>query len=308
MRIRRNTSKLLSPQENDGIVAIEFAVIFPFLLLVLYGAYTISTNILLARKFDNAINDIAYITSRLGRIANDSVDTNGNCPPTGCVGGKDTLEKSINYLMPILLYPLGKSFELDPNSPESRGKYAYEIKIAYIGIPKITDPDPSIPKNEIRLMWMHDIRSKNNHFEDGGYNVRLGNGSEFCVPLQQDIKVGGVPQKSSTMRMKFDGVIKPLATLNSPGQGQIIVFGRLGKNTIKRGNWWDDEERSLVPNFLLDFGTFFKISSYAVRSSWKDGYNGAPRNNNVEPGEFVNEMHYCTDCGSNNSWLSLIHI
>ena len=281
---------------SEGAVAIEFVIMMPFLFMLLYGVYTISNNIMLSRKFDNAVNDVSYIVSRLGRIANSNVDAQGNCPATGCEGGKDTLEKSVNYLMPLMLYPL--DFK-EGDTEAVRGKYAYDIDIMYLGLPVITTNDPSVPKTVMRMMWKHKIKSPN--------NLDVSTNAAVCNPLKGSTTINGVPYETSTFRAKFGfnsgglssgyGQTKNIATAVFPGQSFIVSSGYLAKNYGPRRRVILPGDNQGSSSILFNFGTFEKFSAYSVRSSWRDS-NG---NGSVDPNEFFNEMHYCTDCGPPNN-------
>ncbi len=80
-------------KSKQGVAAIEFAIMLPFLLIVFYGVFQLSTYISAVRRIDNTTNDLAYIISREGFIVNKSADPKKPAEPK--TGGKLRLENII---------------------------------------------------------------------------------------------------------------------------------------------------------------------------------------------------------------------
>jgi Flp pilus assembly protein TadG len=271
-------------KDKSGVAALEFAILLPFLLIVLYGTYTVAVSILISRKVDNSVNDLGFIISREPRIATGNVNIDiatGNvkgCKTEGCSGGATRLNSIIDNLMPILLYP---------NTANTK----YAAMISYVGVP-VT---PSGAPNTMRIMWSHQRGAQG--AANSNVSAQIGLES-ICAPYQSTTTVNNTPGVvTSTYKEKYlaDTQAIERATVVFPGQSFIVSTIRFqsdgfGTPTPKNGN---------IPSgrSLFDSSNFLRHSTYAVRSSWQD-VNG---NGRVDSSEFFNEMHYCTDCSFKTS-------
>ena len=117
---------------NNGVAALEFAFVLPFLLVVFFGVYEVTTYITTVRKIDNVVNDIGYILSRGGNIAQNDGST--GCTPGVYCGGRASLQSIFNNALPFLMYP----YSYNPANPAQ--SISTNLRIKFIGLPVFSCP------------------------------------------------------------------------------------------------------------------------------------------------------------------------
>ncbi len=267
--------------DREGAVAIEFAILFPFLLLLLYGVYVVSNNIMYSRKVDNVANDIAYVVSRMGRVANSSLDGDGACFPEGCLGGGTELRNIIRNLHQLLMFPIQNESHI-------------VTEVSFVGLPIITDP--TLNQTAPRLMWAHKVGPTEVYLPSGSLltNSKRGFVTGSATVAGDTVTTVTYLECPSTAPDGTTNERYHKATIMYPGQSFIVArttYRMAGFRSTTGTKFGFGEHFNTNPEFT-------RTATYAVRSSWID----VNKNNTVDPSEFFNEMHYCTDCFISSSF------
>lgn len=177
--------------------------------------------------------------------------------------GAQTLNNLKYGILPMLVYPLGTQ--------------NFDMEMKFIGKPSNAQLEP----DDLRVMWTHAI------FEGGTIQVNR-DAPTILTDTGQSINdnAGGTPVSPSTYSDSF-------------GQRAKIVFE--GQSFILVN--FTMEYDQIIPNFgpflgnILPSNALEKVSTYAVRSDWDDENDDGK----VQPSEFKNELHICTDCNVKTS-------
>lgn len=270
---------------NSGVAAVEFAILLPFLLLILYGAFQVTTYVIAVRKIDNVTNDIGYILSREGQIATPDVNNVYN-------GGEATLQGVFQNAVPFLMYPYRYDPVNDPNFTTNS-----QIEVKFVGLPKFDVVGPTSPggtpvpcpagdsinRDRVRIMW------------DEKY------------PLSSGLPVGAsTPTLALCSTATGSSTLCPQTCGSSPSDFLSVY----GESTYgDRADIVFNGQSFILVNFAYRFSSLLganfpgittvlperleKVASYAVRSRWIDDN---PADGIVEANEIKNYMQYCTDC------------
>lgn len=274
----------------QGVAAIEFALLLPFLLLVVFGVYEITFYVEATRKLDNITNDIGYILSREGCIAN---DLNPNQPCTNSTiytGGKTDLENIYDNVLPFLTYPL-KYSSTDGTS---------QVEVKYVGMPVFLGantsscPGPApynsdgVNRQSLRVMWEHRYPPDD---ANGGAGVHVTNDNDITSLCSGDNCPGicNTTSDSSNRNLsEYSDTIGSRADIKYPGQSFIVINFAFDFKSLLGDNFPG-------VNFVLPH-RIEKTTSYAIRSRWIDGADGSVPDRQIQTNELINSMQYCTDC------------
>ena len=264
-----------------GVAAIEFAILLPFLLAVFYGVFEVSKFIMIARRADSVANDIAFILSREGRVAlNTPINT--PCPAPGCQGGKQQIDKIFDAVIPLIMYPYGDTDGLANGYSVDN----YQIEARMVAFPVFNAAEPNtVDKNSLRVMWSNRKES-----------FARVTGARAAVSMNSGGTDYNVTNDIANKTSKYDDVkYGTRADLRFPGQSVILVNFAFGYDSVLASTY--PVTGGVLPN------TFEKVASYAVRSQWRDAPSpGFPNGDGrIQSNEFINDMHYCTDCNQLNS-------
>ncbi len=258
--INRNSFK----KSISGVAAIEFAIILPFLLIVLYGVYQVTTYVTTIRKIDNVTNDIAYILSREGNIATRDIDGNFS-------GGQARMLAIFQNTIPFLIYP----YSYDPLNDNNS-----QIQVKYVGLPlPISCPTTAqnadgIDRSSVRVMWQERFpRDSATQISAEAGATRLCEGDNcpiICSPASGFGRYQSFYKDNASSR----------ANIIYPGQSFILVDFAYNYDGLFSGGF--PGVAPILPS------TFEKFASYASRGQ-------------LQLGTMVNNMHYCTDCNIANS-------
>ena len=277
-------------RSEEGVAAIEFALMLPLILLMFYGMLVFSNYNLVSRRIDTTVNDTAFFLSREGQIAY-TLDTEGRY-----TGGREYLEKLSATMIPILMYPF------------ITNDYNYNIKM--IGTPfySATPVDACAENDKImKVMWSHSGSSTG---VPGGTSTALFPTaySISCENRSFDTGTGAFPYAFSTYHAATeisnaaDGVTSYL-----PGQAFIVMGMSYSYNQgIATGP-------SYVGNNILNGVQFLtlgipgmpdqlkRIAAYPIRFKVVRDVNG---DGFVTSTELHTELQTCSDCADLNSILN----
>lgn len=269
--MRKLLEKTKFGRSIGGMAAIEFAIILPFLLLVLFGTYQITYYVITVRKIDNVVNDVGYIISREGCIAS---DFNGTCITPLFTGGQDRLHDIFDNVIPFLIYP----YAYNPGDDKS------QIQVKFVGLPQVSSCPSSggsnsdgVNRDTVRVMWIEKYPATSATAISGTNNVVTDCNSVSCP----DVCDNGTYGKYQSF---YSDDSASRANIIYPSQSFILVNfafdfkGVLGANMPFLG--------TVLPS------KFEKSASYASRSRWIDINNDQL----IQTTELVNYLNYCTDC------------
>ena len=255
---------------NSGVAALEFAILLPFLLLVVFGVYEVTTYITASRKIDNVTNDIAYIISREGNIAPLDGSVPG-CPVGTYCGGQQRLHDIFDNVIPFLMHPY----------PYNPGDNKSQIRASVVGLPipscnetLTSQNSDGIDRQTARIMWTE-------HYPvDSAVTVPYYvAGISGCVgPECPD--VCNKPSFGKYLSTITDQCCSR-ANIVYPGQSYVLIdFAYQFPNVL------GSSFAGYAPTMK---NTFSKLVSYASRSR-------LIINPNTGTQQMVNNLHYCTDC------------
>ena len=143
--------KLLK-KSTSGAAAIEMAILLPFLLLLLFGAFEVGWYIMGSRRVDNAVHDAAFFISREGSLYNPDFSAPRYTPE-----GEERLERFVTAINTIVLTPFDDT--------------TYGMEMKFVGKPF----EEGGTTYDSRVMWSHCIRCTGSNLPGRPgekYNVR----------------------------------------------------------------------------------------------------------------------------------------
>lgn len=217
-----------------GTAAVEFAILFPFLLIMFFGAFEIARYVLVVRRIENTVNDVTFLLSREGTIH----DIDGDGVINSASEDAERIKRITAAVVPILMAP----YKTDN----------YQIEIRSVARPV----GASIEPDRARLMWSHKIT----RHAVGAANPAEVSPSDGFLFTQSTSDVSGATKASTIYSDNFGD----RAELVFPGQTFLLANFAYGYNQIIN-NFVNYISLNFEQNQDIE-----KISSYAVRSRWID--------------------------------------
>jgi Flp pilus assembly protein TadG len=149
LRLRRRVSEL--PGNNSGLAALEFALIFPLMAMMLIGTYEFSTSVAIDRKVTIMARTLSDLTSQNDKVTDDKLTNFFNAGkaimtpyPSGDVQGTitelwidpDTKKARVQWSKGTELHKKGDIIEI-PDALKVAGTYLIFSEVKYNYKPSI---------------------------------------------------------------------------------------------------------------------------------------------------------------------------